>query len=92
LTYTGHFENVYDVIQLCNYWVDLYISAKHVPKLEITQCRKNSIHEKPNRDFFAISPVGFAPHTQTYANRTSIAHWLLDGQARFYQFKTSLSV
>jgi hypothetical protein len=44
-----------------------------MPKLEISHCRKNLIYEKPN--FFVISPVVFAPGTQTYVTElTKIAY------------------
>jgi hypothetical protein len=56
------------------YTTKLFISVKHVPKLEISHCRKNLIQEKPN--FFAIGPVVFAPRTQTYA--TELKEWTLD--------------
>jgi hypothetical protein len=46
------------------YTTKRFISAKHVPKLEISHCRKIR-WEKPN--LFAIGPVVFAPRTQTYA-------------------------
>jgi hypothetical protein len=46
-------------------------TIKHVPKLEISHCRKNWIKEKTN--FLAIGPVVFAPGTQTCA--TELKKW-----------------
>jgi hypothetical protein len=38
-----------------------------------SRCKKNYIKEKPN--FFAISPVAFAPRTQTYV--TELKEWTI---------------